>query len=191
VTRSKSEQFEVGLPPPSRSEGKGRAPGPAYTSRVGILTEDMKRVVREQRLGFVATVSPDGTPDLSPKGTTTVLDDDHLVFADIRSPGTVANLQQNASTEINVVDPISRKGYRFKGKAIVLTEGPRFDELRGLFDRERGGDTGLRSRIRSVVVIAVEQAAPLVSPAYDSGATEKEIRAHWRDYYDAVEKAHQ
>ena len=33
-----------------------------------ILTPDMKRVVREQRLGFVATVCSDGTPNLSPKG---------------------------------------------------------------------------------------------------------------------------
>jgi predicted pyridoxine 5'-phosphate oxidase superfamily flavin-nucleotide-binding protein len=55
---------------------------------VGILTNDMKRVVTEHRLGFMATVCPDGTPNLSPKGTTAVFDDDHLVFADIRSPGT-------------------------------------------------------------------------------------------------------
>ena len=52
---------------------------------MGILTDDMQRVVNEQRLGFVATVCPDGTPNLSPKGTTTVWDDDHLVFADIHS----------------------------------------------------------------------------------------------------------
>jgi len=45
----------------------------------------MKRVVEEQRLGFVATVCPDGTPNLSPKGTVSVWDDDHLVFANIRS----------------------------------------------------------------------------------------------------------
>lgn len=51
---------------------------------MGILTEDMKRVVLEQRLGYVATVCPDGTPSLSPKGTTTVGDDDRLVFADMR-----------------------------------------------------------------------------------------------------------
>ena len=47
------------------------------------LTDDMKRVVLEQRLGFVATVCSDGTPNVSPKGTTTVWDDRHLVFADI------------------------------------------------------------------------------------------------------------
>ncbi len=57
---------------------------------VGILTDDMKRVVREQRLGFVATVCPDGTPNLSPKGTTAAWGDDHLIFADIRSPGTIS-----------------------------------------------------------------------------------------------------
>jgi len=39
---------------------------------MGILTDDMKRIVREQRLGYIATVCPDGTPNLSPKGTIAV-----------------------------------------------------------------------------------------------------------------------
>jgi predicted pyridoxine 5'-phosphate oxidase superfamily flavin-nucleotide-binding protein len=78
------------------------------------LTADMKRVVVEQRLAFVATVCPDGTPNLSPKRTISVWDDDHLVFADIRSPGTITNLRKNPAVEINVVDPFARKGYRFK-----------------------------------------------------------------------------
>jgi uncharacterized protein len=78
------------------------------------LTADMKRIVDEQRLGFVATVCPDGTPNLSPKGTTAVWDDDHLIFANIRSPQTIANLRQNANVEVNVVDSFVPKGYRFK-----------------------------------------------------------------------------
>ena len=60
---------------------------------LSVLDDDMKRVVREQRLGYVASVCPDGTPNLSPKGTTAVWDDDHLVFLDIFSPGTVANIE--------------------------------------------------------------------------------------------------
>ena len=52
---------------------------------MGILNDDMKRVVREQRMGFIATVCPDGSPNLSPKGTTSVWDDDHLLFADLAS----------------------------------------------------------------------------------------------------------
>ena len=67
----------------------------------GILTPDMQRVIREQRLGFVATVRSDGGPNLSPKGTLTVWDDDTLAFADLRSPQTIANLRHDPRVEIN------------------------------------------------------------------------------------------
>ena len=144
---------------------------------MGILTDDMQRIVREQRLGFVATVCPDGTPNLSPKGTTTVWDDDHLVFADIHSPGTVANLLQNPAIEINVVDPDLRKGYRFKGTATILTDGEIFDKFIAFY-RERG----TQYPIKSVVLVKVLRASSLISPAYDSGATEAEIRARWQTY---------
>jgi len=149
---------------------------------MGILTEDMQRVVNEQRLGYAATVCPDGTPNLSPKGTTTVWDDDHLVFADIRSPRTVANLKHNPAIEINVVDPIARKGYRFKGTAAVLTGGPLFEEILAFY-RERGTS----SPIRSVVLVKVERALPLISPAYDQGATEEEVRERWKRYWASLE----
>ena len=82
----------------------------------GKLTAEARRVVTEQRLAFVATVCPDGTPNVSPKGTIAVWDDDHLVFADIRSPGTVANISWNPAVELNIVDPFSRKGFRFKAR---------------------------------------------------------------------------
>ncbi len=137
----------------------------------------MMCLVREQRLGFAATVCADGTPNLSPKGTTAVWDDDHLVFADIHSPGTVANLLGNPSVEINVVDPLVRKGYRFKGFATVHTDGDTFE--RGLQFYERRGTVDPRGRIRSIVIVAVELAIEVVSPAYDLGATEQELRARY------------
>ena len=116
-----------------RNAGSGGRKG----RTTGLLTADMKRVVEEQRLGFVATVCPDGTPNLSPKGTTAVWDDDHLVFANIRSPGTLANLRQNASVEMNVVDPFLRKGYRFKGVASILESGALYDKAIAFYE-ERG-----------------------------------------------------
>ncbi len=115
---------------------------------MGILTEDMKRLVTEQRLGFVATVCPDGTPNLSPKGTTAIWDDDHIVFADIRSPATVPNLRRNPSTEINVVDPMVRKGYRFKGVASVLTEGVLFEQIVDFYRAKRNLEEGLIPSLR-------------------------------------------
>jgi predicted pyridoxine 5'-phosphate oxidase superfamily flavin-nucleotide-binding protein len=38
----------------------------AGTQMPAKLTTDMKRVVTERRLAYVATVCPDGTPNLSP-----------------------------------------------------------------------------------------------------------------------------
>ncbi len=85
----------------------------------------MQRVVGEQRLGYVASVCPDGTPNLSPKGTTAVWDDRHLVFAHLHSRQTVANIEAgHPVVEVNVVDPILRKGYRFKGPAEVHRTAP-------------------------------------------------------------------
>jgi hypothetical protein len=148
---------------------------------MGLISADMKRVVEEQRLGFVATVCPDGTPNLSPKGTTTVWDADHLVFANIRSPGTIANLQQNASVEVNVVDPFVRKGYRFKGVATVLESGPLYDKVIAFYQGR-----GVSSVIREVVMVRVQRAQPIDSPAYDLGLTEAEVRARWERHWQAL-----
>ncbi len=141
---------------------------------MATLTEDMKRVVREQRLGFYATVSSDGSPNLSPKGTTCVLDDEHLLFADIRSPQTVANIARGSVVEVNVVDPFTRKGYRFKGPAVVHERGT------GVYadgvERLREGGSTLVDRVNAIVVIEVREARPLLSPAYDDGvATETDM----------------
>jgi predicted pyridoxine 5'-phosphate oxidase superfamily flavin-nucleotide-binding protein len=148
---------------------------------MGILTEEMQRLVRRIRLGYVATVCPDGTPNLSPKGTTTVWDDDHLVFADLHSPNTVANLRHNPMVEINVVDPLVRKGYRFKGPAQVLTEGDLYEQIIAFYE-QRGTQ---RQRIHAVVLVAVERARPLISPAYDRGVSEDEVRQQWESYYNS------
>ena len=150
---------------------------------MGTLTEDMRRLVREQRLGFHATVDEDGTPNLSPKGTTGVWDDDHLFFVDVRSPRTVANVRRGSWVEVNVVDPFVRKGYRFKGPAVVHDRGT--DAFTGAVERVRSaGVTTAPERIRAIVVIEVRQARPVVSPAYDAGdRDEADIARQWRDHF--------
>jgi predicted pyridoxine 5'-phosphate oxidase superfamily flavin-nucleotide-binding protein len=138
----------------------------------------MRRVVTEQSLGFVATVCPDGTPNVSPKGTLTVWDDEHLVFLDLRSPQTMRNIAANPAMEVNVVDPILRKGYRFKGTATVISAGPELERVLDFYKRPPGP---ARDRVRAAVIMRVERTAPLISPAYDLGASEEEVAARWRD----------
>jgi predicted pyridoxine 5'-phosphate oxidase superfamily flavin-nucleotide-binding protein len=165
-----------------RHEPGNGAPQVWERAASGVLTADMKRVVEEQRLGFVATVCPDGTPNVSPKGTTAVWDDNHLAFANIRSAGTLTNLRHNPAVEINVVDPFVRKGYRFKGSAEILESGAA--HARAIeFYRSRGSRV---SAIREVVLVHVQSAQPLDSPAYDFGATEAEVRERWERHFDSL-----
>lgn len=135
---------------------------------LGVLTEDMKRVVREQRLGFYATVCEDGSPNLSPKGTTFVLDDDHLFFADVRSPETVANIRRGSAVEVNIVDPLARKGYRFKGPAEVHERATAV--YAECIEMMREAGSSLVDRVKSIVVVEVREARPLSSPIYDDGS---------------------
>lgn len=145
------------------------------------LADEMKQFVLEQRLGYHATVSPDGTPNLSHKGTTSVYDDEHLFFADIRSPQTLANLRQNPAIDVNVVDVFARRGYRFRGTATVHES----DEVyrRGLELLRERGYQAYEDRVRAIVLIRVEHAEPITSPAYDVGLTEAELVHHYIDYY--------
>lgn len=147
-----------------------------------LLTAAMKQLVEEQRLGYVATVCPDGTPSFSPKGTTAVWDDGHLVFADIASPQTIRNLGVNPVLEVNVVDPLLRKGFRFKGTGQVFAEGKLFEEAL-TFYRQRG----VANPILHVVFVRVERALPLLSPVYQLGATEADVRRKWKQYWAALE----
>jgi predicted pyridoxine 5'-phosphate oxidase superfamily flavin-nucleotide-binding protein len=151
---------------------------------MAALSADARAVVRAQRLGFVATVNADGTPNLSPKGTLTVWDDDHLVFADLDSPGTVANLRRDPRVEVNVVDPFVRKGYRFRGEARVIDGGEELEAIKRIFAE---GPLQLREEagreIRAAVLIRVTRERPLVSPGYRGGISEEDMRARWIEHY--------
>ena len=148
------------------------------------MTAGMMQVVREQRLGFVATVKADGTPNLSPKGTFAVVDAATVAFAEIRSPGTLRNLAVNPAVEVNFVDPFTRRGCRLFGTArIVRRADAEFGGLLPLF-----ADYGdLVPRTRAVVLIALTRALPLSSPAYDGGASEDGLRQAWTGRFRAFQ----
>ena len=142
------------------------------------ISEEIKNFVNSQKLGYVATVSKDGTPNLSPKGTIIVMSESTLAFADIRSPQTIQNLQDNPSVEINVVDPFQRLGYRFKGEGKIINEGLEFDKILDYYI-----NAGIKSKINSVVVVDVKSMSEVTSPSYDLGVTKDELVSKWKKYY--------
>lgn len=141
-----------------------------------MLTQEMKDTLHRQRLGFVATVSETGEPNLSPKGTFVVVDDRTLAFGDIRSPGTIANLRHRPAVEVNFVDPLRRKGFRARGTATIHARDSDIYRLhRARFDRWGT----MANRIEHIVLIDVLYAKSLSTPAYDDGAREDDLRAQW------------
>jgi len=124
-----------------------------------IITEEIKKFVNFQKLGYVATISTDNTPNLSPKGTIMVFDESYLVFADIHSPQTVENLRHNPSTEINVVDPFCRRGYRFKGIAEIISSGDKFNKIISYYK-----ESGVKSSIKSIILVKIEKISEVLSP---------------------------
>ena len=152
---------------------------------MAVLTDDMKQLVAEQKLGYLASVAADGTPNLSPKGTFLVRDDDHIMFAEMRSPNTVANIETAPNVEVNFVDIFSRKGFRFKGLARFIAKGTEeYETLLPAFEAEWGT---LSELFNGIVVIKVETALPLTSPAYDIGAEEAQLRQQWLDYFTKLQ----
>ena len=146
-----------------------------------MITEEIRGFLDRQKLGYVATVTPDGRPNLSPKGSVIGWDSRTLAFANIRSPETVENLRHNPHVEVNVVDPLLRRGFLFRGKARNIDGGPAYDEIVRHYR-----DSGIKSPISSVVLVDVSDVSEVTSPLYDLGIPESEIKAKWKKHFEGM-----
>ena len=145
------------------------------------ITSEIKIFLNSQKLGYVATVSSDGKPNISPKGTIIAWSDNLLAFANIRSPDTVMNLQNNPFVEINVIDPLSRKGYLFIGTAKIIKNTPLYVKVLNHYRTN-----GIKSPINSIVIVDVSSVSEVTSPLYDLGQTEEEIKLKWKLFFNNV-----
>ncbi len=94
---------------------------------MATLTQEMKDLVRTQQC-FIASVNADGTPNVGPKRSTRVLDDEHLAFTEITGKRTWTNVLNGSKLAVAVVDREKSKGFRFVGTAEVVREGQLYDE---------------------------------------------------------------
>jgi len=147
---------------------------------MGKISQDIKNFLKQQKLGFVATINENNTPNLSPRGTIFGWDDEHIIFADIKSPQTTMNLENNPIVEINVINPITRRGYLLSGNATILKDGQEFSEMLSYYKEQ-----GIQSKIVAVAKVKVEDIHEIISPLYDLGYSEEEIKEKWKKYYQS------
>ena len=148
-----------------------------------MLTDEMKSIIGTYPLGFVASVNEDGTPNLSPKGTFVVLNDTQLAFGHIRSPGTMANIARRPTIEVNFLDVLARKAVRLRGRAHMFSRGaPEFAQLFAALT----GWKGYTELMKAVVRVDIETATLILSPAYDIGHTEAQLREQYKAKFTSL-----
>ena len=146
-----------------------------------MITQEIKDFLNLQKLGYVATVTSEGKPNISPKGTIIGWDSQTLAFADIRSPDTMKNLKENPNVELNVIDPLLRKGFLFEGQARIIQDGPLYDEILNHYRQN-----GIKSPINSIVLVSVSNVSDVTSPLYDMGISEDEIKSKWQKHFTSL-----
>ena len=146
-----------------------------------MITREIIDFLNLQKLGYVATVSSDGKPNISPKGTIIGWSSKTLAFADIRSPDTMKNLIDNPNVEINVIDPLLRKGYLFQGTSRILQDGTLYQEILNHYR-----ENGIKSPINSIVLVDVSCVSDVISPLYDLGISEDVIKSKWQKYFSGL-----
>ena len=114
------------------------------------LSEAAKKMITEVHPALVATASKAGKPNVSPKGSFRVLDDEHVGFAEIGSPRTIANLRENPQISAIIFDPATRKGCRVWGKVEILESG----DLVNAFKAEYAPR---KMKVNRIVKVAVEE----------------------------------
>lgn len=91
------------------------------------LTQEMKDMISTQQC-FVGTVSKEGIPNVAPKRSTRVLNDETLVFNEVTGGATYKNLLDGSKVSIAVVNREVLDGYRFVGSVEVQDSGDLYEQ---------------------------------------------------------------
>ena len=114
-------------------------------------------------LCWLATVSEDGIPNVSPKELWRVHDHATVVIADIASGGSVRNLRINPACCVSFVDIFRQKGFKLTGTALII--GRKDDGFEHISVPLRA-IAGTRFVVRNVIAMTIQQVAPIVAPSY-------------------------
>ena len=128
-----------------------------------ILTEAIKLSIDKSILCWLATVSDDGMPNVSPKEIFQYYKEDTIIIANIASPQSVKNIKQNPNICVSFIDILLQKGYQLKGQATVVeSKDATYADMESSLLKMTGGNYPFRQ----IMVIAVASSKPIIAPKY-------------------------
>ena len=128
-----------------------------------MITADIRQFIDASVLCWLATVTKDSTPNVSPKQIFTAYGDQHLLIANIASPGSVRNVKAVPDVCVSFVDIFVGRGYKLIGTAEVLGKNdPGYEELHAPLFELASADYP----ILSILKIRITRTEPINAPSY-------------------------
>lgn len=127
------------------------------------LTTEIKESIDKNVLCWLATVSAENVPNVSPKEIFNYFGTDSIIVANIASPQTVRNIKQNKHVCISFIDILLQKGFQVKGKAeIIQKTDSEFPEMEAVLTTMTEG----KFPFGSITKITIGQVKPIIAPKY-------------------------
>lgn len=127
------------------------------------LTVSIKKSIDKSVLCWLATVSSENIPNVSPKEIFNYFGKETIIIANIASPQSVRNILHNQNVCVSFIDVLVQKGFQLKGVAeIIKKNNKKFSEMEKVLLKMTGGTFPFTA----IIVITVQQAKEIIAPSY-------------------------
>jgi len=127
------------------------------------LTTEIKEYISRSVLCWLATVSTENMPNVSPKEIFNYYGKEKIIVANIASPQTVRNIKLNENVCLSFIDILVQKGFQVKGKARIIEKADsEFLEMEKILNKLTGGNFPFAT----ITEITVEQVKSIIAPKY-------------------------
>jgi len=128
-----------------------------------ILDPSVLRLLDESVLCWLATCSPSGQPNVSPKEIFLPYDNDSIIIANVMSPKSARNIKANPKACVSFVNVFTQKGYQVSGTARYLTKS---DDEYSVIEHELLKITRGVIPFKAVIRVMAEDINEILAPRY-------------------------
>ena len=96
---------------------------------MSTLTQEMKAMIAEYQC-FIGTVNKEGIPNVAPKRSTRVFNDETLIFNEGTGGATYENILNGSKVSVALVNREIPDGYRFLCDAEIQSEGVAYEQAK-------------------------------------------------------------
>ena len=128
-----------------------------------LITDKVAESIESSVLCWLATVSADGTPNVSPKEAFLHDGDGRILIAHIASPQTLRNIEYNARVCVSFVNVFTQKGHKVKGTATISRESDTDNQRQWSLLADLVGN---QFKILAVIAVRPTEIDEIIAPSY-------------------------